>query len=376
MNQLRSKPRAGFTLVALLVLLALFGLFVAMFFPAVLKARAAAKRTGCANNLKQLALAAHDYHSAFEKLPPGWLGPNFDAPAKGFETPASYAGCLVVLMPYYEQDNLYKQLFVNWDIRARTDTGNIDPRTGIAYFPNTTVPWWKASLIPNTQNLKEPTNFTVAQTRIRMLVCPDDDPYTATEATIGALSLFGPAAPKDFLEAKRFEYKDKDMMDARVLGRTNYLGVAGMAGRGSKTQVEKAPPGLTYGLYEGVFYNRSDTTLGQLAVQDGSSNTLMFGEALGGMEMKEGEMPQRLSSFSYLCGALPTYHGLPPAGQGPWHSFSSRHTRAVNFARGDGSVISVRRGQTTMLHSNDWWVLQEMAGKRDGGLRATNMLVD
>ncbi len=369
MNQMRTKARAGFTLVALLVLLAISGVFLAMFFPAVLKVRAAAKRSLCANNLKQLAIAAHDYHAGFERLPPGWLGPNFDAPAKGFETPASYAGCLIPLLPYYEQDNLYKQFSINWDIRARTDTKNIDPKTGKAYEPDATLRWWESGLSDAKTG-----NLTAAQTRIKMLVCPDDDPYLSTEATIAALSIYGPDAPKDFLEAKRFDYKE--MMTAHNLGRTNYVGVAGLAGRGSKNPLPGAPAGYTFGLYEGMFYNRSDTTLGQLAVQDGSSNTLMFGEALGGLETpKEGEMPRRLTSFSYFCGALPTYQGLPPAGQGPWNTFSSRHTKMVNFAKGDGAVIGLRRGQTATPQSNDWWVFQEMAGRRDGGVRATNNLI-
>jgi hypothetical protein len=100
-------------------------------------------------------------------------------------------------------------------------------------------------------------------------------------------------------------------------------------------------------------------------VQDGTSNTLMFGEVLGGFEPRvPGGPDERLYSFSWLCGALPTIYGLPE--NGPWYSFGSRHRGVVQFCKGDGSVISVKRGGTAHRYSNDWWILQEMAGKRDG----------
>ncbi len=373
MRAICSRSRAGFTLAALLVLLVLLGLCVAMFFPAVLKAQAAAKRTQCTDQLKRLALGTHDYHTAFERLPYGWLGPNPDAPAKDFETPASYAGCLLPLLPYLDRDDVYKQLFTNHDIRARTDTRNIDPLSRLRYFPDVTKPWWQASLIPNFNNLPTPTNLHVAKTDIKVLTCPDDNPFESTEAAIAALSVYGPNAPKGFLEAKRFSYQE--MKGARFLGQTNYVGVAGAAGQGGKNPIPQGPRGSVWDDYEGIFYNRSSSTLGEVAAADGTSNTLMFGEALGGLEPALAGPPVRRSSFSFLCGALPTYYGLAPAGQGPWHSFSSRHERAVHFAFADGSVRGLRRGRTAKLYSEDWWVLQELAGKRDGGTRKRNTLV-
>ncbi len=95
--------RTGFTLVELLVVIAIIGILVALLLPAVQAAREAARRMQCQNNMKQLGLALHNYHTANNKFPPA-----------GFYDGGSLTGSTLswhcALLPFIEQGNLYDEL--------------------------------------------------------------------------------------------------------------------------------------------------------------------------------------------------------------------------------------------------------------------------
>ncbi len=86
-----ASKRCGFTLVELLVVIAIIGILVALLLPAVQAAREAARRSQCINNLKQIALGAHNYHSTHGTFPPALL------------TGSGEATWALLLMPYVEE---------------------------------------------------------------------------------------------------------------------------------------------------------------------------------------------------------------------------------------------------------------------------------
>jgi prepilin-type N-terminal cleavage/methylation domain-containing protein len=92
---LATRRRRGFTLVELLVVIAVIGVLVALLLPAVQSAREAARRMQCANNMKQLALAVHNYESAFAAYPPASVNWN--------TAHHPNHSCIAFLLPFLEQ---------------------------------------------------------------------------------------------------------------------------------------------------------------------------------------------------------------------------------------------------------------------------------
>jgi prepilin-type N-terminal cleavage/methylation domain-containing protein/prepilin-type processing-associated H-X9-DG protein len=103
---MQTSYRRAFTLVELLVVIAIIGILIALLLPAVQAARESGRRAQCSNNLKQLGLAMHGYHTAHRSFPPGAIGVNPNTGSYGGEIRTPF--CIFVL-PYLEQTSRYDQ---------------------------------------------------------------------------------------------------------------------------------------------------------------------------------------------------------------------------------------------------------------------------
>jgi prepilin-type N-terminal cleavage/methylation domain-containing protein/prepilin-type processing-associated H-X9-DG protein len=160
------RPRTAFTLIELLVVIAIIAILIGLLLPAVQKVREAAARTQSINNLKQIALAYHNYHDALGEFPHngcayydswdfsgGGTGPT---PWSGNQAPSPdwVKGCTWAykILPYVEQDNLYKNWYSDWlnqnyqefqiPIKVLMDPGR--GGSGVAQTSNASSYTWQA----------------------------------------------------------------------------------------------------------------------------------------------------------------------------------------------------------------------------------------
>jgi prepilin-type N-terminal cleavage/methylation domain-containing protein/prepilin-type processing-associated H-X9-DG protein len=175
MNQLRFRRRIAFTLIELLVVVAVIAVLVALLLPAVQKVREAANRTQCQNNLKQIGLAAQNYHDATRSFPQN-------------HRPTSASAATVRerwfthLLPYLDQGPLYSQYdeTSNW---ASTPATAVTLPNGTSYGPTTPV----AAAAYNG-------NILVANTPLKVTQCPsapEANRFDANPAGIGATPTTG-----------------------------------------------------------------------------------------------------------------------------------------------------------------------------------------
>jgi prepilin-type N-terminal cleavage/methylation domain-containing protein/prepilin-type processing-associated H-X9-DG protein len=304
---IKTTPRRGFTLIEILVVIAIIAILIGLLLPAVQKVREAANRIKCANNLKQIALAAHNYHDANNRFPAGGRVPVFvgDRPTRG-------TNLWIELLPYIEQDNLYKQ----WD---RDD---------------------------NRKNVAGETNATQAQV-LKLLICPSDSLPESVVNHSAAVTLpwcWG------------------------FYGMSSYGGNAGT--RSLPFVATPAFPGISR---DGIFF--IDSSVGTNDITDGTSNTLLFGERYHRdpefdplqLAVAPGLAPlAHQGKWGFVAGppgimgnvtlhsAVPINYRLPPDGDflaliSRAVAFGSGHAGGANFAFADGSVRFLRDGMPLLM---------------------------
>jgi prepilin-type N-terminal cleavage/methylation domain-containing protein/prepilin-type processing-associated H-X9-DG protein len=317
-NARSGQGRRGFTLIELLVVIAIIAVLIGLLLPAVQKVREAAARMSCSNNLKQLGLAAHNYHSANSKFPPGVNVPAVITNlANGLSSPPPLVSgqsfsLFQALLPYLEQNNVYTQLNFAGPGKVNGNLGN-------------------DSQYINCDTSTNPA--PIGSTIIKTFLCPSDTAPTQTTYVSGG---------KTYL-----------------FGANTYGGSAGI--RSFYTFDSKSDPAGTGMTQDGMFYINSSVTM--TTVTDGTSNTIAFGERnrtdpnfdliyTGGgvIEQHSGwAWANYYPGYDYLYGAaMPLNWTLTKDGIKKdnnflyqdlrYSTFGSQHVGGANFCFADGSV--------------------------------------
>ncbi|WP_171189485.1 DUF1559 domain-containing protein [Alienimonas chondri] len=157
----RSNRRSGFTLIELLVVIAIIAILVSLLLPAVQQAREAARRSQCQNNLKQLGLAMHNYHSTYNTFPSGCGGTDRlnNAGSRGEQQGNVRGSWLIPLMPFMDQTALWNQISKPLSQERDLTTGAIGPRS---------TPWPAGGAV-----ISEPA-YPPWSTQVSSLLCPSD----------------------------------------------------------------------------------------------------------------------------------------------------------------------------------------------------------
>ncbi len=251
--------RQGFTLIELLVVIAIIAILIGLLLPAVQKVREAAARAKCTNNLKQIGIAAHAYHDAYQKFPdaveiPYWIDNDPNNYTLSIQSPFG-PNWAVSLLPYIEQANLFNQISLN-----------SYPGAGAS---------WTAGSAPQGYNLSW---RAIVGTNVKTYLCPSDGnnqtPYydpSGVDCPVPAQSW----ARGNYAATAGFTDFDHTGYGANA----NYN--EPFSGPGDNTS-DGIPAHMVSAISKGpIFAINFGSRIADIT--DGTSNTIMFNEILSGI---------------------------------------------------------------------------------------------
>ena len=223
--------RRGFTLIELLVVIAIIAILIALLLPAVQQAREAARRSQCKNNLKQVGLAFHNYHDAHTCFPFAWMSGN----------DLNVSGWPIQLLPYMDQAPLYNQ----WDSSVPAFN------EAVAIFPPASVQG----------------NLDVIRTVLPVFMCPSTSKSEVHDYSLPAGSAGSGVPPFDL---------------TWTAARGDYIATTGVRGTFANIAYNGSAGGSRGGALNAVGALGGDSVTRMRDLTDGSSNTFLVGERVGG----------------------------------------------------------------------------------------------
>jgi prepilin-type N-terminal cleavage/methylation domain-containing protein/prepilin-type processing-associated H-X9-DG protein len=328
----RARFRSGFTLIELLVVIAIIGVLVSLLLPAVQNAREAARRAQCINNVKQMGIALHNYHSALNAFPPAKIySGSCNAANGGPDGKVLNTTGFTMMLNYLEQSTLYNAYNFSQASSASAWNGG------------------------NTRLMGTPlVNTTVVSALVGVFACPSDE-------TPGIVDLDPTLQtdPYSRAQARRSNY----LLCTSVF--TDYDCAATVAATGGKPQRNQ----------QGAFFTDLSTSLKDF--QDGASSTVMLGEsrqiniydqfgpywASGTHTSTHGRVIPPTNPFARFWLPNASWGNNDGPGTNPGNLpyawvFSSRHPGGINMLFADGGVKFIKE----TINVGTWWALHTIKG--------------